>query len=173
MGGCGRAAEFQRVGQDAGQHRALDGFRCAGHVRPHQVVHDRGGAGQRAHGDVDRGAGLDAACQQVMVDDLDHLGLIQAGGQFGGVVGVHDHALIAGCDIGDDLRLVQVPPLQHPQGLGVGFPLQDRLGGGLADLVQIPGPDDGGTGRIRIGGGMAEDLDHVMHLRSVWMSRAL
>ena len=160
MRGGGRAAEFQRVGQDAGQHHPLDSRRCAVKVVADQVVHDRGGAGQRPDGDVDRGAGGDAAGQQMVVDDFQHLGLRQRGGQFRGVVGVHNHALVARGHVLDDFGHVHAPFAQHPQRLGVGRALQHRFRRGLADIRQIPRPDQWRAGGIGVGGLVAENLDH-------------
>jgi hypothetical protein len=49
-------------------------------------VHDGRGAGQRADGDVDRGLGLDAADQHVMVDDGLDLRLVDRGGSSAGLL---------------------------------------------------------------------------------------
>jgi hypothetical protein len=67
--GRGGGAEFQRVAEDAGQHRALHRVGHFRRVIAHQVVHDRGGAGDGPHGDVDRPLRLKPADQLVVVDD--------------------------------------------------------------------------------------------------------
>jgi hypothetical protein len=72
-------------------------------------VHHGCGAGQRAHDDGDRRLGLEAADQHVMVDDRLDVRVVDRGRQFGGVVGVDDHHVLARFDVGDDRGFLQSP----------------------------------------------------------------
>ena len=72
-------SELKRVRQDARQHRAFDVLRHVRCVLAHQIMHDRGGAGDGAHGNVDRAFGLQPADQLVVVDDLTNIGAVDRG----------------------------------------------------------------------------------------------
>jgi hypothetical protein len=155
--GRGGGAEFQRVAEDAGQHRALHRVGHFRRVIAHQVVHDRGGAGDGPHGDVDRPLRLKPADQLVVVDDRADVGGVHVRGQFGGVVGVDDDDGLPGLDAVDDGGLVQTPARQHEGGLGVRFAEEDRRRLFACDFAQVPGPDDRGAGAVRVGGFVAEN----------------
>ena len=157
MVGRGGRAEFQRVGQDARQHRPLDLTRGFGKVGAHDVMHHRRGAGQRADHDVDRHLGFQPADQHVMVDDRHDRGIPDRGRQFGRVVGVDDHHPILCRHVGNDVRLGKAPVFQHKGGFGVGFAQQHRLGIAAPDIGQIPGPDDGGQGGVGVRRFVAEN----------------
>ncbi len=162
MRGGGGAAEFERVRQDARQHRAADRF---GHLRgivAHQIIKHGRGAGERADRDLDRRAGLDATCKHVVVDDADHIGVVDRGRQFGGVVGIDDHHAFARRHIGNDFGLCDFPAFEHEGGFGIGLAQQHGACGGAFDLVQIPRPDDGREGGIGIGRFVAKNGNHDM-----------
>ena len=101
------------------------------------------------------------------------IGIVDIGGQFGGVVGVDDHHLIARGHVGDDLRLRQVPVLQDKGRLGVRLAQQDGRGGGALHLGQIPGPDDGRAGGIGVGGFVAENFDGHCCIRLMKICRLI
>ena len=159
MRGGGRRAEFKRVAKDAGHHQALDVVGHGRHVVADQVVHDGGGAGHGADGDVDRPLGGDAADKGVVVDDRAHVRAIDVGGQFRRIVGVDNHHRRAVIQIGNDVGLFGEPAGQHEFGFGIGFAQQLCLGRRAFDFAQIPGPDDGRAGGIGIGGFMPQNLD--------------
>ena len=153
----GGRAEFQRVGQDAGQHRALDPRGGLGQIVADHLPHDGGGAGDGFDADLDGALGFKAADQLVMVDDRADVGAVDRGGQFGGVVCVDDDDGLIGGDVRDDLGLVELPVVEHERRFGVGFAEQDGLGVLALDLVEIPRPDDRAAGAVCVGGLVSEN----------------
>ena len=159
MRGCGGGAELQRVRQNAGQRGTFDVLGHAVCIGAHQVMHDGGGAGQRAHGDVDWAFGFQTADQFVVIDDRPDIGRVDGGRQLCRVVGVNDHNRCVGFNVGDDGGLLKAPALQHEGGFGVGFAQEDGGCRFAFHLVQIPSPDDGGAGGIGVGRFVAENLN--------------
>jgi spermidine/putrescine transport system ATP-binding protein len=131
-----------------------------------QVMHDRGGAGQRAHCDVDGVLGLEAADQHVMVNDAGDLGVVDRRRKFGGVVGVDDDNGIFGAYVRDDLGLGQAPMLDHECGLGVRLAQKDGFRRGAFHFGKVPGPDDGRAGRVGVGRFVAENKGRHGRIRS-------
>ena len=64
--------------------------------------------------------------------------------------------LIVG-NVCDDLWFVQFPVVEHKQGFGVRLAQQDGLGVYAFDLVQVPCPDNGRSGRVGVRCFVAED----------------
>ena len=102
-----------------------------------------------------------------MVDDREDPGRVDRGRQFGRVVGIDDHHLIARRDIGDDFGLGQVPVGQNEGRFGVGLAQKAGLGLGAFHLGQVPRPDQGRAGRIGVGGFVAENEGG--HGMPLWM----
>ena len=75
----------------------------------HQIVHDRGGARQRADGDVDGACGFQTAHKFVVIDDRRDVERVDVGGQLGGVVGVHNNAVLTVFKSVDDLGFGCIP----------------------------------------------------------------
>ena len=110
VGGC-RAAEFQRVGQDARQHGTLNLARAFCQIIAHDVMHHGGGAGQRADHHINRGFGFQTADQHMVINDRHDGGIVDGWRQFGGVIGIDDDDLIIGGNVRDDFRLRKAPVL--------------------------------------------------------------
>ena len=153
----GGAAEFQRVRENAGQHRAFDLARHLRQVLADHFPHDRRGAGERFDADVDGALGLEPAHQLVVVDDLADVGVVDVGRQFRGIVRVDDHDRCVCGNLGDDLGLVELPALQHEQRFGIGLAQKHGLRLHALDLVEIPGPDDRRSCAVGIGRFMAKN----------------
>jgi len=122
----------------------------------HQIVHDRGRAGEGADRDVNRAFGFQTTHQFVVVDDRLHIRAVDIGGQFCGVVGVHDHAGLAVCHVCDDFGCLKAPARRHECGFCVGRAEQfsARL---CAGVVQKPVPDERGAQGISVGGLVAKN----------------
>jgi len=108
-----------------------------------QAVHDGCGAGQRADGNVDRPLGFQAADQLVVVDDRGHIQRVDIGGQFGRVVGIHNHGGGAVGNVGHDARLGAIPVFENEGCLCIRLSQQHGLCRGFLYFVQEPRPDNG------------------------------
>ena len=121
------------------------------------LEHDGCRAGQRLDVDLNRAACFQPGHQTVVVNNARDVGIIDVGGQFGGVVGIDDHNLGVGLKLGQDFRLIEVPFIEHEQRFGIRLAQQNGFGSDAFDLIEIPSPNDRAAGAVGVGGFMAKN----------------
>ena len=102
-----------------------------------------------------------------MINDGQNIGLIDIAGQFGGIVGVDDDHRRVVIDVGNNFRRLKAPALRNESCFCIGRAEQSRLGGLALHLIEIPGPNDGASSTVGVGGFVAKNFDHNIILRRV------